>query len=106
VTASLNGASKGQIQALRGAYTSSGVKGFLRTRLAFLEAEARVEYVPPLAFARAHAVLGEANEALDWIERGLEQRDSGLEQLRVDPAYDSVRNQRRFQDAVRRAGLS
>jgi DNA-binding winged helix-turn-helix (wHTH) protein/tetratricopeptide (TPR) repeat protein len=100
------GASPSRLRTLRTAYASSDVAGFLRARLAFLEMDAKDDYVPAFAFARNYALLGERGPTLDWVERGFERRDTGLELLRVDPAFDSVRSDPRFRAVLQQEGLA
>jgi hypothetical protein len=52
-----------------------------------------------------HAELGESDAAFEWLERAFIDRDSELVSLRVDPAFDGVRAQFRFQDLIRRMGF-
>jgi TolB-like protein/cytochrome c-type biogenesis protein CcmH/NrfG len=49
------------------------------------------------AYATIYAQWGHPPKALDWLEKALQMRDSGLEQLKVDPLLDSLRNEPRFQ---------
>lgn len=62
-------------------------------------------YASPLDFARAHARIGEGERALAYFEPAFQDRSPGLVFLNVDRAWDSVRNEPRFQTAVRRVGL-
>ncbi len=62
-------------------------------------------YASPLDFARAHARIGAGERALAYFEPAFQERSPGLVFLNVDRAWDSVRNDSRFQTAVRRVGL-
>jgi serine/threonine-protein kinase len=62
-------------------------------------------YVSPLDLARVHARLGERDRAFELLAASFDDRAAGLVFLRVDPAWDGVRNDARFQDALRRVGL-
>ena len=59
------------------------------------------EYVSPYALALVHAGLGENGRALEWLERAGEERSPRLVFLRVEPAFDGLRGDPRF-DAIRR----
>jgi TolB-like protein/Tfp pilus assembly protein PilF len=63
------------------------------------------QYVSPLDFARAHARLGHKEQAFDYLDAAFADRSPGLLFLRVDHVWDSIRNERRFRDAVKRIGL-
>ena len=62
-------------------------------------------YVSPLDFARAHARLGHKQQAFAYLDAAFEDRAPGLVFLKVDHVWDSIRNEQRFQDAVKRVGL-
>jgi serine/threonine-protein kinase len=66
---------------------------------------ARETYVSPLDVARAHAVLGNRQQALDYLEKSFVDRAPGLVFLKVDRVWDGFRSDPRFADAVRRVGL-
>ena len=63
-------------------------------------------YVSPLDFGRAFAQLGEAQQAFKYLEGAFEERAAGLVLLRVDPAWDRIRSDLRFEAAIRRVGIS
>jgi TolB-like protein len=47
-------------------------------------------------FAQAYAQRGEADHAFQALQRGVEVNDPGLNTLRVDPLFDPIRNDPRF----------
>ncbi len=63
------------------------------------------QYVKPTTFASAYAMLGVRDKAFEWLEKAYKQRDEYLAELKVYPAYDSLRSDPRFKDLVRRVGL-
>jgi serine/threonine-protein kinase len=60
------------------------------------------DYLDPLFLAQIYAALGEADEALRWLEDGYESRSPGMPQLKVHPGLDPMRDDPRFQDLLRR----
>jgi serine/threonine-protein kinase len=56
--------------------------------------------------AGVYAALGDKDKTIEWLNRGYEQRVFPMFFLRVDPVFDSVRDHPRFQELVRRIGLS
>jgi len=54
--------------------------------------------------AAAYAMLGQPDEALTWLERAYEARDSWMIQLN-DPVFDPIRQDPRFVDLLRRLDL-
>lgn len=53
-------------------------------------------------FAGIYAQWGDVGQALDWLERAVRVRDSGLAELKTDPDLDPLRSEPRFQ-AIERA---
>jgi len=49
-----------------------------------------------------HAVAGEKEEALEWLEKAYREHDPQMPLLRIWTALDILRNDPRFQDLVRR----
>lgn len=70
-----------------------------------LFARARRRYVPPYDLALACLGLGEADQALDWLERGVEERDVRLTFLKVVQLWDQIRRRVRFRRILDRVGL-
>ncbi|HUK12060.1 MAG TPA: protein kinase [Thermoanaerobaculaceae bacterium] len=76
-----------------------------RAILAELERRRAAGYVPASHLATVQVGLGDAGEALRWLERAFEERDVWLTELAVEPRWDSLRSQPRFQGLIRRVGL-
>ncbi len=55
--------------------------------------------------ATIYASLDEHDRALDWLERAYADRDFQLVSLKVDPAFDPLRSNTRFQNLLARIGL-
>jgi serine/threonine protein kinase/TolB-like protein/Tfp pilus assembly protein PilF len=116
---------KGAIDALRKAYELSGEehgaralatartetdyesaeRAVARVRLADLEVLAKERYVSPLDFARLYATVGEREKAFASLEAALAERSPGLVYLKVDRAWDPIRDDPRFTAVVRRVGI-
>ena len=56
--------------------------------------------------AGVYATLGETDKAIDWLNKGYEQRVFSMFFVSVDPLFDPIRDDARFQELVRRIGLS
>jgi TolB-like protein/cytochrome c-type biogenesis protein CcmH/NrfG len=76
-----------------------------RRRLHELEVLARERYVSPLDLARLHALLGDREPAFARLHEALEHRSPGLVLLKVDRAWDRVRDDPRFARLVGRVGI-
>ena len=62
-------------------------------------------YVSPVAFATILIGLGDAEGALDWIERAYDDRRGWLVYLNVNPILDPLRGHPRFEALVQRMRL-
>jgi TolB-like protein/Tfp pilus assembly protein PilF len=58
-------------------------------------------YVSPFIMARIYAPL-DHKKALDWLERGYEQRAEWMVLLKTDPFFDALRSEPGFQDLMQR----
>ncbi len=60
----------------------------------------------PALFAIAYAGLGDKDQSLAWLEKAYSQHSNSMATLKVDPIYDCLRGDRRFEDLLRRVGLA
>ena len=95
--------------ALPARYSSSGfgaVKKFaLQEQIRLLTEASKQDYISPIALATNYAVLGENDKAFEWLEKAYEEHAPGLLDLDLDPDYDNLRADSRFQNLVRRIKL-
>jgi serine/threonine protein kinase len=84
------------------AYGMSGQTDKARAILSELQERSRREFVPSARFAYLYFSLGEADKALECLEKAYEEHDSHLFWLRNVPFYDAVSSDPRFQDLLRR----
>ena len=63
------------------------------------------KYVSPYFLAGIHAGLGEDELAMEYLEKGHQERSHWLLYLHIDPGLDSLRRNPRFQDLLQRIGL-
>jgi TolB-like protein/Flp pilus assembly protein TadD len=88
------------------AYGLAGHRGEADSALSKLTGLAQHRYVPPLANAFAFLGLGQRDEVFKWLERAYEERDCRkLPWLSVDPIFDPLRSDPRFEELLRRLGL-
>lgn len=64
------------------------------------------EYVSPGQLATLYVAQGETEQAFAALEKAYEEHDLQLQYLGVDPALDPLRSDPRFQDLLRRVGLT
>jgi tetratricopeptide (TPR) repeat protein len=87
------------------AYALSGKKAEARKVLAELHERAKAGYIPPWDLATVYVALGEKEQAIASLEEGYEMHAYALIFLNVDPRFDSLHSEPRFQALVRRVGL-
>jgi TolB-like protein/DNA-binding winged helix-turn-helix (wHTH) protein len=71
-----------------------------------LERFNRQRPLDPYIFAWAYVSIGDKNQAFAWLEKAYVQHSNSLTALKVDPAYDPLRSDPRFQDLLQRVGLA
>ena len=49
--------------------------------------------------------LGEKDEAFEGLEKAYNERSLGFEEIKVNPVFDPLRSDPRFQDLLRRMNL-
>ncbi len=63
------------------------------------------EYVPARAIAEVYIGLGERQQAFDWLDKAVEQRNGWLFHIKTNPRYDRLRSDHRYGELTRRIGL-
>lgn len=87
------------------AYETSGWRGVGQK---FFEQQKLNEGMPSAnlyLLARQCALLGDKEQAFAYLNKALEKRQGQMSLLNVDPAFDILRNDGRFDELVRRVGL-
>jgi len=87
------------------AYAASGDRAAARKLLEEFKKPSAREYVPPFAFAIAYAGLGDTTRGIEWLHRGIDERDIFLPENFFDPLLDPLRGDPRFTRVVQRMGL-
>jgi eukaryotic-like serine/threonine-protein kinase len=66
---------------------------------------ARQRYIPALAFAVVYVGLDEKDQAFAWLDKAYDERANRLAYLSVEPTWDRLRSDPRFDNLLRRVGL-
>jgi len=90
---------------LKEAMAKSGSRGYWRRTLENYRESAKSSYVPSVMVAKACVRLGDKECAFEWLERGFRERDDLMIDLNVEPVFDGLRPDPRFQDLIRRVGI-
>jgi TolB-like protein/DNA-binding winged helix-turn-helix (wHTH) protein/tetratricopeptide (TPR) repeat protein len=85
-------------------YAVAGRKSQALDRLHELEGLSRKAYVSSYGIAEIYAGLGDKENALASLQRAYRERASELVFLGIEGAFDSLRDDVRFQDLVKRVG--
>jgi TolB-like protein/DNA-binding winged helix-turn-helix (wHTH) protein/Tfp pilus assembly protein PilF len=93
--------------ALRRAWTTGGSRGYWKKLLEFRQMpESPPEmYDSPFGTAILYVEFGQKAKALDSLEKAYEQRSLFMSELAIEPAFDPLRPEDRFQNLLRRVGL-
>ena len=86
-------------------YAVTGKKSEARTVLDELTQASEQEYVPATSMALIYAGLGDKDQAFAWLDKAYEQRAFQLQWIKIEPRWDNLRSDPRFQDLLRRIGL-
>ena len=93
------------VSALRDGYAEAGYGGAMRRGGDTLAARFDHTYVPIYITAMHYDFGGEVDKALDWIERGYEERDHALSYIHRKPYSDKLLQHPRFQAIFERLKL-
>ena len=88
---------------LGAAYAKVGERG--RAQAILKQLETGESYVSPGELAILYTALGEREQAFASLERAYAAHDAQLQFLHIEPAFDPLRSDPRFQDLMRRVGL-
>jgi TolB-like protein/Tfp pilus assembly protein PilF len=88
---------------MRKVYESAGLSAYCEKTNEFLRKQlATGKYRSPLTIALNYAKAGSDSEALDWLEKAVEERTPWLPELKADPTWDGLRSQPRFEALVQK----
>jgi DNA-binding winged helix-turn-helix (wHTH) protein/TolB-like protein len=99
------GHSRERAEEFREIFRASGWPGVLRKRLERLKMIAKTDHVEPYQFADLYVRLGQKDEAFAWFEKAFAERDAVALQFKIEPAYDSLRNDPRYSQLLRKINL-
>ena len=94
-----------KVAELREAIAKSGAQGYWKRTLENYKETARSNYAPSVLVAATCVRLNDKECALGWLEKGFEERDDLMINLKVEPVFDRLRMEPRYQELVRRVGI-
>ena len=93
------------LDALERGFAEGGYRGALQRVAETLVARSRTTYVTPWQIATLYTRAGKNSEALEWLEKAYQAHDQNMPYISVDPIFDDLRKEPRFQDILRRMKL-
>ena len=87
------------------AYAMSGKRDEALKILSELNELSKQQYVSPFGKAFIYVGLGEKDQTFKWLEKAYDDRIWLMGMLKVEPIFDPLRADPRFEDLLRRVGL-
>ncbi len=91
---------------MRQTYQRFGLSGYLQKQSELMQSYlTRGKYQSAQMIANHYAAAGKNAEALQWLERAVEERSAWLPEIKLDPTFDGIRSDRRFIAVLKKIGL-
>jgi serine/threonine-protein kinase len=87
------------------AYAASGDRAQAISIITDLKRRSAQELVPPVHIAIAYGALGDVTRGIEWLNRGIDQKDIYIPENFFDPLLDPLRKDPRFEHVLKRMGL-
>jgi TolB-like protein/DNA-binding winged helix-turn-helix (wHTH) protein/Tfp pilus assembly protein PilF len=87
------------------AHASAGRKAQTLQIVSQLQALSSERYVSPYGLAQIYAALNDKEQTFKWLQTAYDDRAVWMSYLAVDPVFDGVRSDQRFQEVLRRMHL-
>jgi TolB-like protein/DNA-binding winged helix-turn-helix (wHTH) protein len=78
---------------------------FGQITLRYFQKKSRTRYVSPLFIAGSYLNLGDKDHALEWLDKAYQERSPVLFAIKVDPSWDPLRSDPRFDKLIRKIGF-
>ena len=93
------------IEALNRGHAEGGYSRALQSLAEMLIERSKTSYVTPWQVATLYTRAGMKEKALDWFDKAYAAHDPNMPYLSVDPIFDDLRDQPRFQAIMKSMGL-
>ena len=91
---------------MRKVYETAGLSAYHQKTNEFLRKHRdNGKYRSPLTIALHYAIAGADSEALDWLEKAVDERAPWLPELKTDPTWEGLRSHPRFIAIMKKIGL-
>jgi tetratricopeptide (TPR) repeat protein len=71
----------------------------------YYQRKSQTQYVAALTMVGAFVDLGDKDKTFEWLNKAYQEHSNGLGAIAVEPAFDPLRSDPRFQDLLRRMNL-
>jgi TolB-like protein/DNA-binding winged helix-turn-helix (wHTH) protein/Tfp pilus assembly protein PilF len=88
------------------AYALSGKRAEAYRLIDIMKANLKTSLAKPFGIAVVYCGLKQKDQALAWLEKAYQERNTGIFTCTVEPAFDWLRSDPHFQDLLRRRPLS
>ena len=95
-----------RLEVYQKAYETGGWKEVRQKGVEFEKAEEQTLAGNAFRVARQAALIGEKETAFEYLNKAIEKRHGQMVMLKVEPAFDSIRDDPRFDELLRRVGLN
>jgi TolB-like protein/Flp pilus assembly protein TadD len=92
--------------ALRDAYRDAGEKGIAQKQIELVKKEAQKHPDFHIHLAEAYARLGDMDQAFYWLKKAADENHPAISLLHIDPDFDSLRMDPRFQELAPKGGFA
>jgi hypothetical protein len=103
--ASLSGNSPLYLAQVAVAHATAGRMTEALQIVAQLQSISSTQYVSPYGLAQIFAAMNDKEQTFKWLQIAYDDRAVWMSYLAVDPVFDSLRSDQRFQDLLRRVRL-
>ena len=97
---------KDRVAVTRRAYAASGKMGYWRATLDYYLASRNRASLPEVGFAKLYTHVGDYDRAMELLERAYPKRSRDLLYINVEPQFDPLRSDARFQALLRRVATA
>ncbi len=101
----ISGSRPSDMGALGYAYAVAGKRAEAQEMADELQRLMKTRYVPSYEVAQIYVGLGEKEVAFQWLERAYQDQSPNLPKLKMDPIFDPLRSDRRYQGLLKRMNL-
>jgi tetratricopeptide (TPR) repeat protein len=98
--------SPGSVDMLAAAYAHAGRREDALTLIGELKQRREKDYIQAAAFINSYLALGEYDQVFFWCDEAYKEQSGILQWIKVNPAFDPVRNDPRYVRLVRNIGLN